>query len=337
MLLPDVLDALQPAAGGVYIDATVGGGGHTTAIFERIQPGGRLLGMDADPAALQTTRARLQALPADVLESTHYTLVAGHFGDIGLYARQHHFDAVDGIVFDLGVSSYQLDTPQRGFSFRADAPLDMRFDPSQEHTAADLLAKLSEQELADIFYFYGEERYARRIARRIVEQRQQRPVQTTGELVHIIQASSPGTGRKAKAKHTSRQRSHHGQRSPIHPATRVFQALRIAVNRELEQLEHALPQAVDVLRPGGRLAVISFHSLEDRIVKQFFRAESGYRGGSEERGSELASSETEERNVRLRIMTRKPVMASDDEIRTNPRSRSAKLRVAERIPQAHEG
>jgi 16S rRNA (cytosine1402-N4)-methyltransferase len=226
---------------------------------------------------------------------------------MGRLAREYGFDEVDAIVLDLGVSSYQLDTPQRGFAFSSDGPLDMRLDPTQGPTAADLLADLDERELADIIYRYGEERGSRRIARRIVEQRQRQSLTRTSELAELVRKALGGAAR----------------RGGIHPATRTFQALRIAVNRELENLEAVLPQAVELLRPGGRLAVISFHSLEDRIVKQFFRAESGYGG-----------SEAPDRPVRLHIVTRKPVTASEAEIQANPRSRSARLRVAERVKES---
>lgn len=310
VLLAEVLDALQPRPGGIFIDSTLGGGGHALAILQRSQPGGRLLGIDADPVALQAARDRFESLGTDIAPPDSYTLLHGHFDAIGVLARTHGFDKADGIMFDLGVSSYQLDTPERGFSFNVDGPLDMRLDPTQEPTAADLVAELGEQELADVIYRYGEERYARRIARRIVERRRQRPITTTGDLAALIAQAVPGR----KSPQTG------GRRGQIHPATRTFQALRIAVNRELERLEIALPQAVELLNPGGRLAVISFHSLEDRIVKLFFRAESGYGG-----------SEAPDKPVRLHITTRKPIEPGEAEVRANPRSRSAKLRVAERV------
>lgn len=306
VLRDEVLEGLQPAPGKQYIDGTVGGGGHTIAILQRIAPGGQLLGIDADPAALAATRARLHELSAEV--SAQARLVHGNFADMQSLALTHGMDAVDGILLDLGVSSYQLDTPVRGFSFAQDGPLDMRMDPSYEETAATLLAGLKEQEIADIIYRYGEERFSRRIARRIVQQREQQPIQTTHQLAEIVRQAMPG--------HKGKGRRH----EPIHPATRTFQALRIAVNGELERLEQALPQAVQLLRPGGRLVVISFHSLEDRIVKWFFRAESGYGG-----------SEAPDRPVQLRIITKKPVEAQEEERETNPRSRSARLRAAERI------
>jgi 16S rRNA (cytosine1402-N4)-methyltransferase len=302
VLLNEVVAALQPRLGGIYADGTLGGGGHAAALLKQSQPGGQLFGIDADPTALQVTQARLAA----VAPPECFVLVHGKFGGFGELAREQGFTAFDGIVFDLGVSSHQLDTPERGFSFAHDGPLDMRLDPTQGPSAADLLATLPEQELADLIYRYGEERASRQIARRIVARRSQQPLQTTGELASLVAQAVRRPGRRER----------------IHPATRTFQALRIAVNHELNQLEAALPQAVELLRPGGRLAVISFHSLEDRIVKLFFRAESGYGG-----------SEAPERPVRLRIITKKPIEPGDEELLANPRSRSAKLRVAERIEE----
>ncbi len=304
VLLDEVMTALQPVQGGRYIDGTVGGGGHAGALLQRIQPDGQIMGIDADPMALEASRLHFQSLPVVLSLAPGWTLVHGHFDAIGELARAHGFTRVQGIMFDLGVSSYQLNTPERGFSFQTDGPLDMRLDPTSGESAADLLARLDERDLADVIYHYGEERHSRRIARRIVERRRQRPLETTGDLAALLAAAIPG------------------RRGAIHPATRTFQALRIAVNRELERLEQALPQAVELLDVGGRLAVISFHSLEDRMVKHFFRAESGYGG-----------SEAEQRPVRLRIITKKPIVAGDDEVGRNPRSRSAKLRVAERIAE----
>jgi 16S rRNA (cytosine1402-N4)-methyltransferase len=295
----ELLAAIAPRPGGRFIDGTLGGGGHALALLQAAQPGGALLGIDADPAALAAALARLQAAG---LPAASYTLHHGRFGDMATIAQAHGFTAVDGILLDLGVSSHQLDTAARGFSFGADAPLDMRLDPTRGPTAADLVNSLDETALADIIYRYGEERGSRRIARLIVAQRERSPISTTGELAAL---AARAVGR--------------GGRDRIHPATRTFQALRIAVNGELEQLEAALPQALDLLGPGGRLAVISFHSLEDRIVKRFFRAESGY-GGS-----------MNEKPPRLRIITKKPIEAGAAEQQANPRARSAKLRVAERI------
>ncbi len=298
VLLEAVLEELRPAPGAVVIDATVGGGGHALALLRAAQPGGRLLGIDADPAALAAARARLAAAG---LPPGSFVLHHGRFADLQAIATAHGFAPVDAVLLDLGVSSHQLDTPQRGFSFSAEGPLDMRLDPTGGPTAADLVNQLGERELADLIYRYGEERASRRIARLIVERRRQAPITTTADLASLVLRA---VGR--------------GGRERIHPATRTFQALRIAVNRELEQLEAALPQAVELLRPGGRLAVISFHSLEDRMVKQFFRAESGY-GGS-----------ANARPPRLTIITRKPIEAGAAEVAANPRARSARLRVAER-------
>jgi 16S rRNA (cytosine1402-N4)-methyltransferase len=299
-VLPDeVQGALQPRPGGVYLDGTLGGGGHATALLAAAQPGGRLIGIDADPAALEAARARLEAagLPAE-----SYSLHHGRFAEMATIARGAGAPALDGVLLDLGVSSHQLDTAGRGFAFSNDGPLDMRLDPTRGPTAADLVNGLDEVALADIIYRYGEERGSRRIARLIAERRRQAPITRTAELAALV---ARAIGR--------------GGRDRIHPATRTFQALRIAVNGELDQLDQALPQAVGLLGSGGRLAVISFHSLEDRIVKLYFRAESGYGGSANERPAQL------------RIITRKPVEAGEAELAANPRSRSAKLRVAEKL------
>jgi 16S rRNA (cytosine1402-N4)-methyltransferase len=290
VLLEEVLDGLAVRAGGSYIDATVGGGGHARAMLE--QGAGRVFGIDRDPEALTAAAERLK--PYD----DRVTLVQGNFRDLGMLARAHDFTAVDGILLDVGVSSYQLDVAERGFSFKEDAPLDMRMDPAQELTAADLVNTLSEAELADIIYHYGEERASRRIARRIVEQRRRAPITRTMELAALV-AQAVG-----------------GKESRIHPATRTFQALRIAVNDELGALQEALPAAIELLVVGGRLAVITFHSLEDRIVKEFMRRESARDG---------------DHVPRLMLITKKPIVATQAEMRTNRRSRSAKLRVAQRV------
>jgi 16S rRNA (cytosine1402-N4)-methyltransferase len=292
VLQAEVIAGLAPRSSGRYIDGTLGGGGHSAAILEASAPDGRLLGIDADPAALAAGAARLASFGARAV------LAHGNFRDLGQLAQAHGFEPADGILLDLGVSSHQLDTPERGFSFMADAPLDMRMDPTSGQTAADLVDELPESELADLIYRYGEERGSRRIARAIVAARRSGRIATTGALAEIVARAVGGR---------------HGK---IHPATRTFQALRIAVNRELESLEAALPQSVSLLAPGGRLAVIAFHSLEDRIVKQFFRAESGYAGA-------VGPS-------RLHILTKKPIEAQAAEARANPRARSAKLRIAER-------
>jgi 16S rRNA (cytosine1402-N4)-methyltransferase len=293
ILLSEVIAGLAPRPGGRYLDGTLGGGGHAAAILAASIPDGLLVGIDADPAALAAAGERLAVF------GRRARLVHGNFRDMVRLANEAGVERLDGILLDLGVSSHQLDTPGRGFSFLAEAPLDMRMDPTADETAADLVDRLSEIELADVIYRYGEERGSRRIARAIVEARRKQKIATTNALAAIVERAMGGR---------------HGK---IHPATRTFQALRIAVNRELESLEEALPQAVELLAPGGRIAVIAFHSLEDRIVKQFFRAESGYGG--------VATA------ARLRIITKKPIEAREEETRSNPRARSAKLRIAERI------
>jgi 16S rRNA (cytosine1402-N4)-methyltransferase len=293
VLPAEVLAGLQPRPGGRYLDGTLGGGGHAAAVLAASTPDGRLLGLDVDPAALAAASERLAAY------GERFVAARGNFREVGRLARAHGFGAIDGALLDLGVSSYQLDTPERGFSFQGDAPLDMRLDPAGDVTAADLVNELPETELADIIYQYGEERGSRRIARLISEARRRARIETTAELAALVTRALGGR---------------HGK---IHPATRTFQALRIAVNRELESLELALPQLVELLAPGGRLAVIAFHSLEDRIVKLFFRAEADA--------------------GRLRIITKKPLEAGAEEARANPRSRSAKLRVAEKTAEEQEG
>lgn len=281
------------------MDGTLGAGGHARGILEACAPDGQLLGLDVDPQALELARKNLAPYEGRIhLAQASYTTLSTQIKRLG-------WEQVDGILLDLGASSMQFDTPERGFSFMQDAPLDMRFGPSIPQTAADLVNKLSEQELADLIHRYGEERDARRIARAIVHAR---PLHTTRELVAAIEAASPRRGRR------------------VHPATRTFQALRIAVNDELASVEMALPQAAASLRSGGRLAVISFHSLEDRIVKNFFR----------EQSRDLVNPPyerifEEERKATLREVNRKPIAPSDEEIKDNPRARSAKLRIAEKL------
>lgn len=306
VLSREVLDGLAPRPGGRYVDGTVGAGGHSAAILAASSPDGRLLGLDQDPAALGIAAARLAVFGERV------TLVRANFRTLGAVAREHGFEAVDGILLDLGYSSLQMEDPARGFSFTAEAPLDMRLDPSAPTSAADLVNRLSERELADLIFEYGEERQSRRIARAIVAER---PIRTARELGDLIARVVP------------RRR---GER--IHPATRTFQALRIAVNDELGALEEALPQAVTLLRPGGRLAVISFHSLEDRIVKNFFRQEAtDCLCPPHILFCECGHQAT------LRVITRKPVTPTEEEIQANPRARSARLRVAERLSDDETG
>jgi 16S rRNA (cytosine1402-N4)-methyltransferase len=286
VLRSHVLEWLAPRPGFRHIDGTLGGGGHAAAVLEMSDPDGQLLGIDTDREALESAKGHLARFGSRV------SLAHGNFREIQQIALQHGFGAVDGILLDLGVSSYQIDTPERGFSFQGDGPLDMRLNQEEGPTAADLVNQLSESKLADVIYQYGEEHGARRVARFIVEERRRRPFTTTKELSDIVgRALGYRQGR-------------------LNPATRTFQALRIAVNGELESLEAVLPQAIELLAVGGRLAVISFHSLEDRIVKLFFRAEAA-------RG-------------RVAILTKKPIEAEQSEARSNPRSRSAKLRVAQR-------
>jgi 16S rRNA (cytosine1402-N4)-methyltransferase len=298
VLYKEIIHALQPHAGGRYVDGTLGAGGHARGIMEASAPDGQLLGLDVDPQALAIARRILAPYEHRIhLAQASYTSLATQLEELG-------WEAVDGIVLDLGASSMQFDTPERGFSFQYDAPLDMRFGPHAVQTAADLLNKSSERELADLIYRYGEERDSRKIARAIVKAR---PIHTTRELVVTIESVSPRRGDR------------------VHPATRTFQALRIAVNEELDSIETVLPQALAALQPGGRLAVISFHSLEDRIVKDFFREQSKDRiNPPYERIYE------EERKSTLKEVNRKPITPSDEEIKNNPRARSAKLRIAEK-------
>lgn len=298
VLLEETLEALAVQPGGRYIDGTVGGGGHAAAILERSSPGGQLLGIDADPEAVKVARARLAAYHGSVL------LVNENLVNLKAIGIKYDFMPVHGILFDLGLSSLQLDS-RRGFSFQTDAPLDMRLNPHQEITAADIINTKSLAELERLLRAYGEEVYARRIARHIV---QERPIKTTLELARVV------------------ERAVGGRKGKLHPATKTFQALRLAVNRELEHLEAALNQAIELLGFEGRLVVISYHSLEDRIVKQFMRQEST---------DCICPPETPTcvcgHTARLKLITRKVITPSPAEVKLNPRCRSARLRVAERI------
>ena len=302
VLATETVALLQPRPGGLFVDATVGGGGHAEKVLDLTIPDGRLLALDADPAALEASRIRLSRFGNRVSFARRYS------DQVLEAAQEYGFVGADGVLFDLGVSSPQIDTPERGFSFQVEAPLDMRFGPDAEQSAAELVNELSELELRDIIAQYGEERFAGRIARRIVAERRTRPILTTTHLAEVVTRAKP-----------------RGHNERINPATRVFQALRIAVNDELGRLTRALPQTLDLLRDGGRLAVISFHSLEDRIVKQFMRRESTGCICPPEVPVCVCG-----RTPRLQLVTRRPVTASDDEIALNPRARSAKLRVAER-------
>jgi 16S rRNA (cytosine1402-N4)-methyltransferase len=306
-VMPDeVLEALAPRAGSRHVDATLGGGGHAERILEASDPDGRLLGLDADGAAIARVRARLAPRFGDRLR-----LRQANFRELAGVAPDEGFSEVDGCLFDLGLSSFQLADAERGFGFRTGGPLDMRFDTSRGVPAAELLETLDAAELAALFRRYGEEPFAGRIARAIVETRRATPIETAEELAALV-------ARVAPSRAPGRRR--------VHPATRVFQALRIAVNEELDALQAGLAAALDLLRPGGRLVVLSYHSLEDRIVKRFFNAE--------RRGC-VCPPEVPVcvcgRNPRLRLVTRRSVTPSAEEIGRNPRSRSARLRAAERL------
>ena len=298
----EVLHWLRPEANGSYLDGTLGGGGHARLILDAAK-GCRLIGLDRDPAALQQAAKVLAAFGERV--SLHHAT----FDQAGRILRQLEIDFLDGMLLDLGVSSYQLDTPERGFSFRQDAPLDMRMDPSGGMTAADVVNQADEAELARIFFEYGEERYSRRIARKIVEQRQQEPIGTTAQLAQLVRRCIPGGNRPSR----------------IHPATRVFQALRIHVNDELGQVRRGVEAGIHLLRPGGRMVVISFHSLEDRIVKQLFRD----KAKDCVCPPQLPVCHCDTRPL-VKILTRKGVRAEQAEIERNIRSRSAVLRAVER-------
>jgi 16S rRNA (cytosine1402-N4)-methyltransferase len=300
VLLAEVLTALRLRADGIYLDGTFGRGGHAGEILARLGPEGRLLATDKDPAAVAAARQRFG-------EDRRFEIVRGSFSMLGnLVAERGWTGKVDGILLDLGVSSPQLDQAERGFSFRAEGPLDMRMDPESGESAAQFLARADEEDIARVLFEYGEERHARRIARAVVRRRENEgPLQTTSELVELIARASP-----TRERHKD-------------PATRSFQALRIFINRELDDLEAFLPQSIHMLAPQGRLAVISFHSLEDRRVKRFIRDEE--RGPDVPRHLPVAPVH----HARLRAVG-KAIRAGEQETRANPRARSAVLRVAER-------
>jgi 16S rRNA (cytosine1402-N4)-methyltransferase len=311
VMLEEVLKFLQPEPGGHYIDGTSGGGGHTGAILERSAPDGKVLGIDTDVQALARVRERL----AESVSSGRLVLAHGNFAELARIVDEAGFVSIQGILLDLGFSSHQMDNPERGFSFGADGPLDMRLDQTQGMSAADLVNSASERELADLIWRYGEETRSRQIARRIVRERAKGAITRTAQLAQLAAAGVPYRA------------------GAIHPATKTFQALRIAVNHELEALEAVLPQMLDVLSAkgrdgrtggGGRMVIIAFHSLEDRLVKEFMRREAkdclcppsvpvcvcGHK-------------------ARLRLLTAKPVVPTAQEVIANPRARSAKLRAAE--------
>lgn len=299
VLYKEIIHALQPKRGACYIDGTLGAGGHARGILEACSPDGQLLGLDVDPQALTLSRENL----APYEGRTH--LVQASYITITKQLASLQWDFVDGIVLDLGASSMQFDNAERGFSFMQAGPLDMRFGSNAFQSAEDIVNTYDESDLADLIFRYGEDRDSRKIAKAIV---MNRPLRTTSELVAVIEKASPRRGDR------------------IHPATQTFQALRIAVNEELASVENVLPQAVAALRSGGRCAVISFHSLEDRIVKDYFR----------EQSKELVNPPYEriyevERKAIVKLINKKPIVPSDEEVKGNPRARSAKLRIVEKL------
>jgi len=293
VLLQTAIKYLNVKPNGVYIDATVGGGGHAEAILRK---GGRVLGIDCDPEAIEITQKRLaRTCPSEqdcVPQERQWQLIKGNFANLENIAKQSGISQADGILFDLGVTAHQLTSKQRGFSFKSNAPLDMRMDPDLNVTAADLITALSENELYQIFTKFSQERFARPIARAIVSARKVKPIKTCQELATIIEGV-------------------YQKRGKIHPATKVFQALRIAVNDELNNLRKALPQALRLLKKGGKLVIISFHEGEDRIVKNFLKKNS--------------------QAMKLKIMTKKIIRPNNEEIVINPRARSARLRAGQKV------
>ncbi|MBZ4654717.1 MAG: S-adenosyl-methyltransferase MraW [Peptococcaceae bacterium] len=305
VLLQEVLDYLAPLPGKIIVDCTLGGGGHSSEILRRILPGGKLIALDQDLDAIKAARNKLEPFGKD-----SFIIVHSNFVHLPKVLQQLSVEKVDGILYDLGVSSYQLDQGERGFSYQHDAPLDMRMDRTKPGSAYDLVNKASLEELSEIIKEYGEERWAKRIAQFIVKEREIKPLETTGELVEVIKKAIPSGAR----------------REGPHPAKRTFQALRIAVNRELDILPGAFTGGIERLKPGGRMAVITFHSLEDRIAKDTFK--------------ELARGCTCPKELpvcvcnnkpKVKILTGKPVLPGEREVRDNPRARSAKLRVVEKL------
>jgi 16S rRNA (cytosine1402-N4)-methyltransferase len=301
VLLQEVLTYLLTAKTGFYVDGTLGGGGHTKAVLEHLDPLGKVIGIDLDDDALAESKKCL------VQFGNRAILVKGNFKSIKLVLSQHGVKTVQGVLLDLGVSSFQIDESEKGFSFRADAPLDMRMDRQQQGDARHIVNQYDEQSLADIIWNYGEEKHARRIARAIVQYRIHNPIESTGQLTAIIEKIVSGQFLNKTL-------------------ARVFQAIRIEVNNEMENLRHAIHDCIDVLNPGGRIVVISYHSLEDRLIKEAFRTASAHSISS---GHKIIP-DTPVQPV-LNVLTRKPITASEEEIAANPRSRSAKLRAAEKV------
>jgi len=304
VLLDEIIEILNPQPGEVFVDCTMGGGGHSKAIVSRILPGGKLIGIDQDINAVEAAKKNLKDF------HDHIIFVHSNYERLNDIIIEYSPQGIDGILFDLGVSSHQLDEKERGFSYMQDAPLDMRMDKNAHFSAWDLINNFSEEEIAKIIWDYGEEKWAKRIARFIVKARENHSIDTTGELVEIIKAAIPAGARK----------------DGPHPAKRTFQAIRIAVNRELEVLENTLDTALNWLKKGGRMGVISFHSLEDRIVKEKFK----YWAQDCICPPELPVCQCNKRSM-IKILTRKPVTAGKRELENNPRSRSAKFRAAEKI------
>lgn len=304
VMATEVIRYLAPHAGGLYLDGTLGGGGHSRLILDASTPDGVVIGIDRDPAAIAAATKQLAGY------GERFIPIRGNFGDIATVAQNLGITAVDGLLLDLGVSSHQLDSPERGFSFRFDGPLDMRMDPEAKTTASLLVNNLSEKELAQIIREFGEERFAGKIARQIVNVRSVQPIVTTLELAELVGKAIP--------------RRFHEER--IHPATRTFQALRMAVNNELEQVRNSIKAGIELLASGGRMLVITFHSLEDRIVKQLFREAST--GCICPPRLPVCACNNKPRG---RLVMNKPVMAGMDELKINPRARSAKLRAFEKL------
>ena len=303
VLLEPSIEQLQIRPNGIYVDGTLGGGGHSYHIAERLTEDGRLIGIDRDEDAICAASKRLEPFTDRV------TIVKNNYGNIREVLDRLEISQVDGILLDLGVSSYQLDTAERGFSYMADAPLDMRMDREESRTAWDIVNTYSEQELFRVIRDYGEDRFAKNIAKHIVKQREEKPVETTGELVKIIQGAIPMKVQKTGG----------------HPAKRTFQAIRIELNRELTVIDEAIDTMIDVLKPGGRLCIITFHSLEDRIVKSRFRTAENPCICPREFPVCVCG-----RKSKGHVVTRKPILPSETEMEENPRARSAKLRVFEK-------
>ena len=305
VLMNQTLNSLKLRPGGVYLDGTLGGGGHTEAILQATEPDGKLIGLDQDDEALAAASQRLKPF------GERFCPIRANFAEMEQVLAAEGIAGLDGVLLDIGVSSHQLDEPDRGFSYMQDGPLDMRMDRRGGQTAADLVAELSESELANLIYRYGEEKFSRRIARRIVEQRAQTPIESTKQLAELISAAIPAAQRRKEKQH---------------PAKRTFQALRIAVNDELGVLERGLVAAFASLKSGGRLSVITFHSLEDRIVKNYF---AGLAKGCE-CPPEFPVCVCGKQPQAL-LITRHPQTATEDELQSNPRARSAKLRTVEKL------